>query len=338
MSLNVLPPPEVVENIFIWHQGALGDLLLAGPALAAISRRYSQARITGLGHPERWGLLRQTLPLAAVWDSGEAFWTPLFAAAPLPPAVLGRLAPFQLALIFSPRPRPSLLARFHEAGIPAVHWIPAFPEGGRETVASWQARHLHGLGLPFVSQEFRLVLEGNHKEDSLPELPGAGPWVAIAPGSGHPCKNWPLAHYYEVSRALVWQKRKRVVWLLGPAEAAWLPYLKPLAAAQDFLLLSHLPLARVAAVLSRCQLYIGGDSGLTHLAAVAGTRAVLALFGPTDSQVWAPRGQQVQVLTAACAAAPCASGREITCPEPRCLADLSPATVLAAAVAMLDCS
>ena len=50
-------PPAAVQRILIWHQGALGDLLVAGPALAALSRHYAGARITALGHPERWGLL-----------------------------------------------------------------------------------------------------------------------------------------------------------------------------------------------------------------------------------------------------------------------------------------
>ena len=45
-----LPPPAAVRHILIWHQGGLGDLLLAGPALAAVSRHYPEARLTALGH------------------------------------------------------------------------------------------------------------------------------------------------------------------------------------------------------------------------------------------------------------------------------------------------
>ncbi|MDP3182261.1 MAG: glycosyltransferase family 9 protein [Desulfobaccales bacterium] len=335
MSSSVLPPAGAVQSILIWHQGALGDLLLAGPALAALSRHYPQARFTGLGHPERWGLFAHTLPLAAVWDSGEATWAPLFTDSPLSRALLDRLAPFQLALIFSPRPHPSLLSRLAQAGIAAVLWVPSFPEGGHEPVAAWQAQHLGGLGLEVESRPFRLVLEENDFTEELMGLSGAGPWVAVAPGSGNPLKNWPLAHYYEVTRALAWQYKTRVVWLAGPAEEAWLPYLKPLTAAQGQLLLSHLPLARVAAVLGSCSLYLGGDSGLTHLAAVVGTPAVLALFGPTDPRIWAPPGEQVKILTGPCDSAPCAQGRQINCPAPQCLQNLSPQTVLEPAAALL---
>ena len=104
----------------------------------------------------------------------------------------------------------------------------------------------------------------------MPAFSGAAAWLAVAPGSGQAGKNWPLAHYYEVSRALAWEYKLGVVWLAGPAEAAWLPYLTALAAAQGHVLLAGAPLARVAAVLSRCRLFLGNDSGLTHLAAALG--------------------------------------------------------------------
>jgi len=42
----------------------------------ALSRHYAGARITALGHPERWGLLALSLPLDEVWDSSEARWAP----------------------------------------------------------------------------------------------------------------------------------------------------------------------------------------------------------------------------------------------------------------------
>ena len=50
----------------------------------------------------------------------------------------------------------------------------------------------------------------------------------------------------------------------------------------------------LACWLAKARLYIGNDSGITHLAAAVGT-PVLALFGPTDPEVWAPRGQHVRV-------------------------------------------
>ncbi len=327
-----LPPPGAVPRILVWHQGALGDLLLALPALTAVCRRYPEAHLTGLGQPERWGLLSRTLPLEAVYDGDEAVWAWLFAGeAPLPPALRELLGPFQLALVFSPRPRLELLTRLGQGGIPAVIWIPAFPEGGREPVAALQARRLAGLGLAYRPATVRLRVDAR----DFP-LEGLEPYLALAPGSGNPLKNWPLSHYYEAARALARQEGLKVVWLLGPAEADWLPYLTPLAQAQGQVVLDRLPLAQVAAVLARARLYLGGDSGLSHLAACAGARAVLVLFGPTDPQVWAPPGKHVTVLTPEHPCAPCTSGREISCAEPRCLKDLPPERVVQAAARLLQ--
>ena len=44
------------------------------------------------------------------------------------------------------------------------------------------------------------------------------------------------------------------------------------------------------------RVYIGNDSGITHLAAAVGT-PVVAIFGPTDPAVWAPRGERVAVVS-----------------------------------------
>lgn len=322
-----------ITKILIWHQGALGDLLLAGPALAAISRHFSGARITALGHPERWGLLAGSLSLDAVWDSGEAMWAPLFGSGALPPMIRERLARFQLALVFSPRPQTILQDQLHQAGIPLVHWLPSFPETGTDAVAALQARHLATFGISYLPAPFQLVLGDNLEEDPI-ELPG--PWLAVAPGSGQARKNWPLSHYYEVSRALAWQFALKVVWLAGPAERPLLSYLEALAQAQDHLLLANRPLPRVARILSRCRLYLGNDSGLTHLAAAVAGPEVLALFGPTDPRVWAPLGPQVNTLSAPCPQAPCAVGRTIPCSEPHCMEALSPETVLAKAARLLS--
>jgi len=309
-----LTPPEV---ILVWHQGGLGDLLLAGPALAAISRRYPEARLLGVGQPGNWRVLAGSLPLAAVWDGGEALWSGLFLEeGSLSPALRKRLAGIDLALIFSPQPRPVFLRRLVEGGVSQAVWLPSFPEGGADHVAALQARRLAELGLREALSPFRLRLDpegGDGGEAVLPD-----PILAVAPGSGNPEKNWPLSHYYAVTRTLSWEAGFNVVWLAGPAETELLPYLQGLVAAQGQVVWAEQPLARVARLLARARVYLGGDSGLTHLAAAGGARQVLALFGPTDPRVWAPLGDNVTVLTPPEGAGPGAS-----------LADLSPEAVLA---------
>jgi ADP-heptose:LPS heptosyltransferase len=162
-------------------------------------------------------------------------------------------------------------------------------------VAVVQGRRLQELGISEALAPFRLRLELGGETET-----GFAPddrILAMAPGSGGLAKNWPLPRYYAVARALAWEAGLKVVWLAGPAEAPLLPYIQGLAAAQEQVVWVNEPLERLAHLLARTQVYLGGDSGITHLAAAAGARRVVALFGPTDPRVWAPWGEQVSVLT-----------------------------------------
>jgi ADP-heptose:LPS heptosyltransferase len=103
-------------------------------------------------------------------------------------------------------------------------------------------------------------------------------FVAIHPFSGSPSKDWPLENYKELADRLGTDVRVCV----GPDQ-----HLAGAVYIED--------LYDVAGWLASARLYIGNDSGITHLAAAVGT-PVIALFGPTDPSVWAPRGTHVTVL------------------------------------------
>lgn len=332
----VLPPPEHVRNVLVWHTGALGDLLLAGPALQALSRCYSGSGLFGVGKREYWELLQGTLPVEAVWGADEGLWAWLFAdAGTVPPKLTERLASVSLALVFSPRPSEPVLKRFSQAGVRAVCWIPSFPENGREPVRSLQARHLAGLGLSYVPEPFFLMPEAEGKAELPIAVPPDQPLLTVAPGSGSARKNWPLSHYFDLTRALAWEFGLHVVWLAGPVERQWLPYLQGIADSQGHSLAADLPVRQVARLLARTRLYIGGDSGITHLAAAARAGHVIALYGPTDPRVWGPFGNGVTVVAAPGDCTPCTGGRDIACPEPRCLKELSSDMVLKVAARLL---
>jgi heptosyltransferase-3 len=103
-------------------------------------------------------------------------------------------------------------------------------------------------------------------------------FAAIHPFSGSARKNWPLEDFRALARSLPYP----VQFTAGPEEE--------LAGAVRFHNLYDL-----GCWLAEARLYVGNDSGITHLAAAVGT-PVLAIFGPSDPAVWAPRGPKVRVL------------------------------------------
>jgi heptosyltransferase-2 len=124
-------------------------------------------------------------------------------------------------------------------------------------------------------------------------LPDAGV-IAVHPGSGGPAKLWPLSGWQQL---LAWVAHQHLPCLIvsGPAERQRVATLLQDAPPYHWPCAEQLPLPHLAALLARCQVLVGHDSGITHLAAAVGT-TTLALFGPTDPLVWGPRSQQSCVL------------------------------------------
>jgi ADP-heptose:LPS heptosyltransferase len=148
--------------------------------------------------------------------------------------------------------------------------------------------------------------------------------LVMAPGSGAREKNWPATYFAAVARW--WRERTggEVVILLGPVEEERGGFE---ALADNFITARNLNLAEVAALLSRADIYLGNDSGTTHLAAALGTPTV-ALFGPSDARTWAPRGAKVSVLSLGVVCSPCAHEVMTRCPHRQCLMDFFPEKIV----------
>ncbi len=152
--------------------------------------------------------------------------------------------------------------------------------------------------------------------------------LAIAPGSGAREKNWPEEFFIAVANG--WRERTGgfAVLLVGPVEAArgGIDRLR-----EHCLAVSDLNLSQVAALMSRSAVYLGNDSGVSHLAAAVGVPTV-ALFGPSDPRQWAPRGRRVTVISRYIHCSPCSTSIMKSCPHRACLRELSPEKVIEAMI------
>lgn len=126
------------------------------------------------------------------------------------------------------------------------------------------------------------------------------PLVAIHPGSAVAAafKRWPLVRFAELARTLITKHNAHLLILGGKAEKELKQNLTSQLTAYRLSLTDiSVDLLTTAAILQRCRLFIGNDSGLMHLSAAVGTPTI-GLFGPTDERQVGPRGPRSQALRA----------------------------------------
>lgn len=256
--------------------GALGDVLLTRRLTLSLS--HAGIRSTLLAPARHASLLLHDRWIEAVLDAES----PRFAGA-FSGLWEGENGAFDLAIVIS-----RSVSLIEAAGLAARRVMVLSPEPDRLdlSIARQWADAVDAIeGVPF-----RGVMPGLTVADHAPLIPGA---TLIHPGSGSPRKNWPIDRFRDLSRELR-ALGHRVAWIRGPAESdeAVPP---PGVECLDRPLLPSL-----ARTLAEARLFIGNDSGISHLAAAVGAPTV-ALFGPTSSQVWSPDGPRVRVV---CAASP----------------------------------
>jgi heptosyltransferase III len=154
---------------------------------------------------------------------------------------------------------------------------------------------------PAVEQLARPLVDlGITSIDPVPRLTGLLPTrpinrLAIHPGSGSRNKNWPLAYWAELLGELM-PEFDEILLVSGEADTEIFEAVCPLIPAIKLRLCANRSLWDLVGELSQATLFIGHDSGVTHVAAATGV-ATVALFGPTDPTIWAPNGDQVIVVT-----------------------------------------
>jgi ADP-heptose:LPS heptosyltransferase len=108
-------------------------------------------------------------------------------------------------------------------------------------------------------------------------------------------KCWPLDYFLTLTSELNNRKWTTAV-PIGPVEQ---DRFEPTALARlrsAAPTIENCPLDKIAGLIAAANLYIGNDSGVSHLAAALGTPTV-ATFGPTDPSLWCPLGERVAVMS-----------------------------------------
>ena len=168
-----------------------------------------------------------------------------------------------------------------------VSWYGAGREEFREALAALHPRVVFHAALPVDGAMHAADYFAAQVGAALPALPQievkvqASRLIVIHPFSGGAKKNWPLERYLLLGRWLEASGRA-VQFVVAPQQT-----LAGARVVED--------LAELGGVIAGASLYVGNDSGVTHLAAAVGAN-VLALFGASNAAVWRPRGERVSVL------------------------------------------
>ena len=320
------------ERILIIRTGGLGDTLLMWPALAAVRRRFPEARIDLMGHRERCQLLAVPRGADLALDVEGSGLHVLFEISAAPPdSVCARFGSYDAVVAFAAPGDYALAENLSACGVEEVHAFLPFPSAGEDThVAEHAKRALIGVDLASPGENPLLEVTAKEREDGAQALVSLDLWkkkpALLAPGSGSSSKNWPPSRFAGLAAELT-KKGFSPLLLQGPADSSAVAAVQK--SADKLPVLADESPATLKGVLSHAHLFVGNDAGPTHLAALMGLPTV-AIFGPSDPVRWSPIGPKVSLVRTGTECSPCTPDEMRACKERVCLDVIEVSTVLEA--------
>ncbi len=287
------------RTVLIIHPGALGDVLLAVPAIKNLSVKFPQHEIVLIASTAvsrlllECGVISNSLPL-----EGQVCLRLFSGTVAISRELYSCVSRCDFAVAWMEDKEDMLGSFFQEFGVARVQIQSPFSTGLRERHQS--DRFLETVGEAegdLVSERTievppHLLERGKGYLDAL-RIPFEQSLVLVHPGSGSVHKRLEPRRMASLIERL-WEAGMYPLILEGPADqdavAHTLHFLS-----RPPLVLRDLDLSQLAGVFPQVALYIGHDSGVTHLSALLGVPTI-ALFGPTDHHRWAPHGHHVTIL------------------------------------------
>jgi len=277
-------------NLFV-HQAALGDFVLTFPLLRALDRLGERTMV--VTHWSLAQLAAEQFDHVEPVDANLREFTRLFdhgGPAAVSPFFREAFEAAERVISFVSRGDDDWAENMRRLAPQAAHAyvFPRPPHDWTESVVAWHRRQLEQQAMP-------LDYDPSHNPSTRAK-PGPrrdGP-ILVHPGSGGEEKCWPVHRFLELTDSLK-ADGLDVEIVLGETERERMdqPALDRLR--DDYGARDDLSLLELRDRVRRAKLYVGNDSGPTHLAAQLGAPTV-AIFGPTVPAVWGPVGPAVEIV------------------------------------------
>jgi heptosyltransferase I len=348
-----MAPSHAFERILIVKLSAIGDIIHTLPAAAALRRAYPKAWLAWIVGKPGASLLRGNPDLdelitvdtrawrARWWSGARHAW---YVSRHL------RSAGFDLCIDFQGLLKSGFFTYMSRAPLRL-----GFPRQMCREPLSAVFTNLHGplvapdthvvdqllellrpLGVTTTERRFSIPLTEADEHFATRVWRELGlrtdvPVVMLYPGAAWETKQWGELNFARLNDALVRRFQVRTLLAWGPGEE---PLIRRVvrATAHPPAIAPATTLLQLAALMTRCRGFVGGDTGPLHLAAAVGTPTV-ALFGPSNPRRNGPYGMGHTVLHRSL---PCSHCYQRTCDHWECLPGIDVDLVVKAVGGLLD--
>ena len=289
---------EEIYHIALWMPNWIGDVVLSLPALQSLRIRYPDARITAIVRPPSDELLSGCPAVDSVIQfprgKGDGYIKQCNYARGL------RKYHFDLGIIFPNSLHSAMMmklagARFrvgYSTDARGIFLTHALPITKKEKQTSYRVNYFHNILSPLnpepvadhydpmwkqgdeIELKETLFKVGVDKKDFL---------ITLHPGTSKPERAWHAERFGILCQKLIKEHRMKVVLLGTQKEMPLLTRIREFCPAGMTTIVPELNLQEIAQLMQVSRLFIGNDSGMMHLASLAGT-PVVGIFGPGHSE------------------------------------------------------
>jgi ADP-heptose:LPS heptosyltransferase len=309
-------------TVLIIRLRSLGDVVLLTPALSALHSWRPDLRLCVLVEPFCAPLLE-----------GNPAVSEILLAKSLVPTVIG-LRHRHFLVAYNQHAGPTSALLIASIGVPQrvcwthrqfsfVYNVLVPDPGDRIHTVEHRMEQFYATGLPRGPIPSARVYPQPDAQVLIAEqlaargIPPGKPYAVLHPGAKYFTKRWTVDKFITLARELRDKHGIEPVFNLGRGESEIAAEVRR-QCARDFVLLDSLDLRQLIALIAGCRIFIGNDSGPTHIA-TALARPVVAIFGSSSSVHWRPWQTRNRVVQNDFPCNPCRGDHCYAFAEPRCI-------------------